>query len=58
MKWGKIKKVVHEFQDVCQGNMNTFEAMYSGLAGQYTKLVKAIDESRKARKELKPRPRE
>jgi hypothetical protein len=54
-KWGKVEKVVKEFQD-CSSDHRQFEARYPGLSCSYTKLLKAIDAERERRGELVRRP--
>lgn len=58
VKWGRIQKVVDEYERVCMGDNNTFQAKYPGLAPHYTKLYKAIDVERKRRNECRPRRRQ
>jgi hypothetical protein len=57
VKWGKIRKVVNEFQDFYNSDIHLFEAQYPGLSLKYTDLVKAIDVEREKRNDLVRRPR-
>ena len=57
MKWGRIQRIVNEFEQVCNGDRQVFETKYPGLASQYTKLYKAVDIERERRKERLPRRR-
>jgi len=57
VKWGKIAKVVEEFQDFCDSDHQVFESRFPGLSSRYTKLVKAINSEREKRDDLVRRPK-
>ena len=57
VKLSNIRFIWEEFAIECQGDFNLFEAKFPGMRNQYTKLLKAVREARKARGEAKSRNR-
>lgn len=57
VKWGRIQRVVDEFEKHCRGDRAVFDSQYPGLSGRYTKLVEAVDAARERRGELTRRPK-
>lgn len=52
VKWGRIRRVVREFEEHCGGDRDEFEECFPALADSYTKLWKAVDKAREEREEL------